>query len=156
MQLCDDAFLRKRVQTEQKMAATNQINSRERGIVRQILAREDAHVPNRFRNEVSASGWMKEIRKALGGDVGQMGLVIHAGAGSLERRVIDIGSEDLNLWRCGTAVTRRVLTAVGQELRQNNGDRKRFLASGTSRNPNANRRARCFAIPQDRREYLLA
>src|SRR5580692_6505812 len=133
MQLRDDAFLRKRVQAEQKMAATNQIHSGERGIVRQILAREDAHVPNRFRNEVSASGWMKEILEALGRDVGQPSFGVHAGASRLERRVINIGGEDLNRRRRRTTVARRTPAALGNELGQNDGDRIRFLASGTSR-----------------------
>src|SRR5580704_1741930 len=156
MQLCDDAFLRKRVQTEQKTAATNQIHSRERGIVRQILAREDAHVPNRFRNEVSAGGRMEVILEALRRDVSEAGFGVHAGAGNLKRRVINIGGEDLKRRRRGTTVARRTLAALGKELRQHDGDRISFLAGGTSRNPNANRRARRLAIPQERWENVLA
>ena len=134
---------------DQHVAATDEIQPRERRVLRYVMPGENTRVPNDLRNLISAFRSGEEPRQPLRRDVRQRGVRVGAGPRLFDRRSADIGGENLD---------GKAHSPFAQEFHQANGDRVRLLPSGAARHPDADG---IFELPilnqrgeHDRLEFL--
>jgi hypothetical protein len=123
-----DVLLRAALEIDQKIAAADQVEVRERGIREQVVMREDDDLAHFLVHAVAAVLLAEEPLESLLAHVRCDLVGVEPGARSLERALVQVAGEDLDLGR--RIVTRRLLEAQ-------HGERVRFLARGTSDRPYA-------------------
>ena len=133
------------VQVDEQIAATDEIEARERRVPRHVLPREDAQVTDLFSDPVAVAESLEKTLQALVRNVSRDVAVVHAGPRPLERRLADIGSKDLHL---------RGRKAIAHELQELDHDRVHLFAGGTSRHPDPDRLPRAPAVAQGREHVL--
>jgi hypothetical protein len=135
----DHAVLQIRGQVDQQVAAGDQVQLRERGVLQQVVNREQADLTQVVDDAVGAVLALEVPLQPLGGDIlGNAGRIA-ADAGDLQRVLVDVAGEDL---QPGRAV--RFRHALAQQHR----DRVGLLARGAGRHPYAHRVVGALAFEQ--------
>ena len=126
----NDLPLEGRVEVDEHIAATDQVEPREGRVTQQVVPREHAEVADRLGDLVMVvdAGEVppEPFRRDVPGDV----LEVQPCAGPFQGRLVDVGGEDLD--RRGAGLSRPA-------LEQGNRQRVHLLAGGTSRHPDADR-----------------
>ena len=125
-------LLQHRPEVDEHVAAADEVEPRERRVLRQVLAREHAHFADRLRDLVAAIHLDEEPPEPIGADLGQTAFGVESRPRLLDRRVADVGAEYLN--RVGAA-------PIAEVLEQHDGHRVDLLAGRASGNPDADRLA---------------
>ncbi len=132
----DQAVLQLGLQVDQHVAARQQVEPAERGILDQALRREDAELAD-FLDQMVLVADHSEIALEVGfGHAGRDAFGIDAATRHAERDLVDVGGEDLD-----AGLPALALGLLAQEHRQRIG----FLASGTPGDPHPHRLARRLA-----------
>ena len=126
----EDVLLRFLAQVDQHVAAADQAHPGEGGVRQQVVTREHAHLAQVLGHQVAA-GAGHEGRVAEGlRHVLQRRRAVAAGAGGLDRGLVDVGAEDLH----------PAHDALGDHrLLEQHGDGVDLLAGGAGRHPDADR-----------------
>ena len=130
MERSEDPALSDIVEIDQEIAAADQVQSRERRIARHVLTREETEIANVLRNPVLAVLPDEKALEAFSRHLVQGIDGVHAGARLLQRRLADIGPENLDLQR------RQAVTEV---FEKSDGDGIDLLAGRAAGHPDADR-----------------
>src|SRR5262249_35101816 len=141
----NDARLEVAAEIDQKVAAGDQVDPGERGVLDHAGRREDAHVADVFVDRVADIVAAEEALQPRFGDVFQQRPRITPGARHHQRVIIDVGGEDLYFRRDPQRI--EVLTHQDR-------DRIDLLAGGAAGHPYSHRVARALAL-EDRRDHRL-
>ncbi len=114
------------VQVDQQIAAADEIEAREWRVVRDILPREDAQIANALHDAEAAVVHLEEPLQALTRDVSQDISQVDAGPCLFERRLADIGAEDLNF---------RGRDGIAEAFQQLDRERVHLFAGRAARDP---------------------
>ena len=123
-----DRLLRVRLEVDQQVAAGDQIELGERRIADDVVRREDDALAQVLRDLVAVGAKREERLEPLGLMPGNLFLGVDAGARDFERRLVDVGREDLEV--DGRAPRAQLLVKQHR-------DRVRFLAGGAAGHPDA-------------------
>src|SRR5262249_6956582 len=127
----EDAPLQGRIQVDQHVAATDQVEARKGRVGDHVVPRKDAQVAHGLADLVAAVDPDEIAPQPLLGDVEFDVVDVDAGAGLLQGRLVQVGRQDLD----GHGVR-----PAGQVLQQADGQRVDFLARGAAGDPDADRR----------------
>src|SRR5215472_10681205 len=92
----EDAFLKRRREIDQDVAAADEIDLREWRIARDILFGEDAQIANRTADSISSFLLREEPTQAIGRHIRRDAVEVHAGARLQDRRLVDVGCIQLD------------------------------------------------------------
>ena len=135
-------LLKHGVEIDQEIAATDQVEPGEGRVPSDVVAGENALVPDGFGDLVALFDSGKEAPQPGRAGIGGNTFHIHARAGPLDRRLADVRAENLN------GIGHPLL---GQEFEQGNGDGIDLLARRAARHPDPDRRP-VFALGGDGRK----
>ena len=90
-------LLGQRLEIDHQVAATDQVQLGEGGVLDDVVRGEDHHLPQFLRDLVAIALAEEVPGDPLGADVGQSRLAIDARTGKLQRCPMDVGGEDLDL-----------------------------------------------------------
>src|SRR5262249_18122850 len=121
-------LLRVRLEVDEQVPARDQVELRIRRIANQVVRREDDRLAQGVRNLIAVGLPAEEPIETFPAEADELFLRIQPRTGNLERRLVDVGREDLQIER--TAPRRELLV-------QEDRDRVRLLAGGAARNPDA-------------------
>src|SRR5262249_7049976 len=142
----DDVALQLAVEVDEQIAAGDQIHARERRIAHHAVRGEHAQVADGLVDDVAAALVGEEALEPLLRHALQQGIGIAAVARYRERRLINIGGEELYL---GPRTALRALLA------QQDCERIDLLAGGAARDPDADRVRGALALEQARHYKLF-
>jgi hypothetical protein len=90
-----DALLQCGLHVDQQVAATDEVDARERRVREHVVPREDAAVADRLADPIAAFRLDEEpVQALLRHDLGDV-LRVEAGTGRLDRGGVEVGGEDL-------------------------------------------------------------
>src|SRR5262245_8223889 len=142
----DDVPLQLAVEIDEKIAAGDQVHARKRRIAHHAMRREHAQVADRLLDDVAGAFGGEEALQPLLGNALQQGIGIAARASHRQRRLVDIGGEELDFH------ARAALLGL---LAQHNRERIDLFAGGAARHPYADGVRGTFAFEQARHHHLL-
>jgi hypothetical protein len=141
-----DGLLRVRLEVDQQVPAGDQVEPRERRVADQVVRREHDALAERLRDLIAVLAQREEPLPALAADTGDLLFGIEAGARHLQRCLVHVGGEDLDVHRPA---------ARGQRLVQEDGNRVGLLAGGATRHPHPDLLVRLAPVHDLRDDPLL-
>ena len=123
-------LLERVVHVDQDVSATDEVETRERRIARQVVPRKHAQIADALADLVAAVDAHEEAAQSFRRDVDLDVVDVKAGASALESRLVDVGRQDLDRRRVGDA---------GKEFEKADRQRIDFLAAGAAGDPDADR-----------------
>ena len=127
-----DLLLQRRLQVDEHVAATDEVDLGEGWVGQHVVPGEHAHVADRLADAVAAVHLGEETPQALRRDVLRDALRVEARAGLLDARSVEVGGEDLD---------RQAAALRLGELRAKDGEGVGFLAGRAPQYPGAQRLA---------------
>ena len=142
----DDGRLQLGVHVDQQVAAGHQVHAGERRVSHQAVRREGAEVAHLLGDDVAVLVAGEEAAPAFRRQAVQQRGGIAPGPGGADRRLVDVGGEDLHLGRVAQPV---------HVLAQQDGERVRLLAGGAAGHPDADVVPGALALEQPGHDDLL-
>jgi len=139
----DVSSLRHVIEVDQEVSAADEIEARKRRVVRHILPREDAQVADLLHDAEVVVVLLEEPFTALTRDIPQGIGVVDARPSPLERRLADIGAENLHLGG---------QDAIADPLQELDRDRVHLFAGRATRYPDPDRLSRVPSFAQCRED----
>jgi hypothetical protein len=139
-------LLRVRLEVDQEIAARDQVHLGEGRVADQIVRGEHDALAQGLRDLVPVRLGGEEPSQPSIADAGHLHLVVHPRAGQLERGLVNVGRQDLDLE--GAAARRQALV-------EEHGDRIRFLAGRAAGHPDPDVLVGVGAIDQLRDDPML-
>src|SRR5580700_5856131 len=96
MERGEDPFLKNRLEVDQNIPATDQVNARKRRVPGQVLTREGTHVPDGLNHPVVPVGLDEKTCQAFRTNLGQRGPAVNSGPSMLDCRLTDICGKELH------------------------------------------------------------
>ena len=146
MEQREDLSLQRRLEIDQQIAATDEIEPRKGWIAHQVLRREHHAVAQLLGHLVSVALSFEMLPQAFRGNVGGDVLQIEADAGFRQRFLVEVGGKDLHV----AGFLRR-----GVLLKQQHGEGIRLFTGRASGHPDADPGIVFFGAHQRRDDLLL-
>src|SRR5438128_3602373 len=146
MERTHDPALQGRRHIDQNVPTTHEVELRERRVLREIVPRENAHLPQGLVDLIAAVNFREESPQSRGG-YGRLD-VLHVETAPCAR---DDGLAHIS----GKDLDRRVGGPITTAFKQRDRDRIHFLASRAARYPNSERIVGSATFLEERREHRL-
>jgi hypothetical protein len=107
-----DPFLQNRPEVDQHVTATNDVDARERRILKKVLSSENTHITDRFVNTIATFHFDKKASQPFRRNVGCDTLWVDPCAGFLNATLAEVSAKKLD---------GNIGPSISQELEQRNG-----------------------------------
>ena len=142
----DDPLLEHRPEVDEQVPATDEVELRERRILRHVLAREHAHVAHGFADLKAAAVLDEKPPPPRHRHNRRDARRVDAGPRFVDRRLANVRGENLH---------RHARALVAEKLQERDDDRIGLLARRAARHPDANRRLRRTVLEQPGKNFFL-
>ena len=138
-------FLEHRSHVDQDVPAADEVYPGERGVLRKILACENAHFTDRLVDLVASVRLDEESAQTLRAYVGEAAIGVNGGACPFDRGLADVGAEYLD--RCAIGL-------VAEVFHENDRHGIRLLTGRAARHPDADGLVSDLAVHDFRQEHI--